>query len=240
MMDRVGPDQPVRQEVVLLTRPAGEQPHPVRTLRDVIASTVGMAATTAATLASVVEHTVTQAVARPVNATLDQVVPPVVQAIVDRLDLTELVLRRVDLGAVVTRALDEIDLTSIVIDRVDVNAIVEQADIEAIIDRVPVVELANYVVDEVDLPQIIRDSTSGIAGDAMNVLRRQGVGADRIVSKLGDRVVFRRKQRKVEVPGEPESVTARLRADQDGTAVGPTGSADAAADAADAADRSAI
>ena len=59
------------------------------------------------------------------------------------------------------------------------------------------------MIDEIDLPQIIRDSTSGIAGDAMNTVRRQGIGADRLVSRIGDKVVFRRHARKVDAPVQP-------------------------------------
>jgi hypothetical protein len=108
----------------------------------------------------------------------------------------------------VNSALDSLDLTQLVIDRVDIDAIVAEADIDSVIDRVPIIPLANYVIDEIDLPQIIRDSTSGIAGDAMNTVRRQGIGADRLVSRIGDKVVFRRKARRVDAPGQPESLEA--------------------------------
>lgn len=232
MMGGVDPDPPPRQEVVLMTRPAAPSPpDPLQTLREVVASTVGMATLTAATLAAVVERSVVTAVTAPVNAALDRVVPVIADAVLARVDLTGVVLRQVDLGEIVTRALDEIDLTAIVVDRVDIDRVVAQADMEAIIDRVPVVDLANYVVDEIDLPQIIRDSTSGIAGDAMNVVRRQGLGADRLVSGLADRIVFRRRGRKLEAPGEPESMGGRFRDDLAGPPTTEEASAPAGPDA---------
>ncbi len=215
-------DDPAR-EIVLVTRPAGPRaPNPVEALREVVSNSVGMAAYTASTLASLIEQTVSYAVETSVNAALDRVVPAIADAIIERLDLTDLVLEQVDLNRIITSALDGLDLTQLVIDRVDVNAIVAEADIDAVIDRVPIIPLADYVIEEIDLPQIIRDSTSGIAGDAMNTVRRQGVGADQVVSRIVDRIVLRRRQRKLDAPGSPESLAARSTDDSDRGSEGGT------------------
>lgn len=191
-------DQIARDEIVLMTRPAATDGPASHTLLTVLSSTVDLTVSTVMTVASVTGRSAARIVTAPVDALLDRVVPLVVSAVVERLDLTDLVLRNVDLGAVVTEALDDLDLTAIVLDRVDIDRVVAQADLDAIIDRIAVVDLANYVIDEIDLPQLIRDSTSGIAGDAMNAARRQAVGADRIVALVGDRLVFRRRQRRVD------------------------------------------
>ena len=53
----------------------------VETLREVLSSSVGMAAYTASTLASLVEQTVTYAVTSSVNAALDRLVPAVADAV---------------------------------------------------------------------------------------------------------------------------------------------------------------
>lgn len=199
---------PPHREVVIVTRPAvaAGPPHPIDTLREVFGNSIGMATYTASTMLSLVEQTITYAVTTSVNAALDRLVPAIADAIIERIDLTDVVIEQVDLNRIVTSALDSLDLTQLVIDRVDIDAIVAEADIDSVIDRVPIVPLANYVIDAIDLPQIIRDSTSGIAGDAVNTVRRQGVGADRLVSRMADRVVFRRHGRKVDAPGEPESL----------------------------------
>jgi hypothetical protein len=203
-----------RQEVVLVTRPAAPgPPNPIGTLKEVFSNSVGMATYTATTLASLLEQTVTYTITTSVNAALDRLVPVIADAIIERIDLTDIVIDQVDLNRIVNSALDSLDLTQLVIDRVDVNAIVAEADINAVIDRVPIIPLANYVIDEIDLPQIIRDSTSGIAGDAMNTVRRQGIGADELVSRLADRIVFRRHGRKVDAPGDPESLADRAARD---------------------------
>jgi hypothetical protein len=200
-----------RGEVILVTHPtAPRQPGPLETLKGVVANTVGMAGSTVSTMTSLIEQTVTTAVETSVNAALDRLVPSIADAIIERLDLNRIVLEQVDLNRIVNSALDTLDLTQLVIDRVDVNAIVAEADIDAVIDRVPIIPLANYVIDEIDLPQIIRDSTSGIAGDAMNTARRQSVGADNLVSRLADRVVLRRKGRNLDAPGDPHSLMGRF------------------------------
>ena len=72
----------------------------------------------------------------------------------------------------------------------------------------PIVGIAEYVIDEIDLPQIIRDSTSGVAGEALDSVRRQGVGADLLLAGLVDRIV-RRRSRDLESPAEPESLQER-------------------------------
>jgi hypothetical protein len=208
----------VHREVVLVTRPAAPgPPHPVNAVREILSSTFGQAAYTATTMVSLVEQTITYAVTTSVTAALDRLVPTIADVIIERIDLTDIVLDQVDLNRIVTRALDGLDLTELVLDRVDIDAIVAAADIEAVIDRVPIIPLANFVIDEIDLPQIIRDSTGGIATDAMSAVRVQGMGADQLVGRLADRMLLRRRQRKVDAPGEPESLLDRMQADIDGT-----------------------
>ena len=207
-----------RREVILVTRPAPPgPPNPVETLRDIAASTFGLATYTVSTFASMVEQTVTYTVTSAVNGALDRIVPALADAIMERLDLTQLVIDRVDLNRIVTQALDSLDLTQLVIDRVDIDEIVAQADIDAVIDRVPIIPLADYVIDEIDLPRIIRESTGGVATDAVNAVRVQGVGADQFVARLADKVILRRRRRKLDAPGEPESLLGRMSADLDGT-----------------------
>jgi hypothetical protein len=169
-------------------------------------------------------------VAGAAGAALDRVVPAVVDAVLARIDLTELVVSRVDLNRVVNDALDSLDLTQLVLDRVDIDAIVARADIEAVIDRVPIIPLANYVIEEIDLPQIIRESTGGVATDAVNSIRVQSVGADQIVSRMADKFLLRRRQRKVDAPGDPESIIGRLQ--DDATGSGPVDPVDPAGDGA--------
>jgi hypothetical protein len=170
---------------------------------------------------------------------LRALVPQVVAAVLDQLDLTALVLQRVNLDAVaasldvaavvervdVNRIAEQIDLQAIV-DRIDIDAIVARLDLDAIvatvdldaiatridmqaiIDRIDIVSLADEVIDGVDLPEIIRQSTGSVASEAARTVRMRGIEADELVSRLADRLLLRRRARRTDAPGEPESLAA--------------------------------
>jgi len=116
------------------------------------------------------------------NAVLDRVVPIVVRAVLDRVDLTQLI-----------------------IERVDVDRIIAEANLDEVIDRLPLVDVANYLIDEIDLPQIVRESTGGIASDAVNLLRMQSIDVDQALSRIVDTVLRRRTGRVSQAEGH-ESV----------------------------------
>lgn len=132
----------------------------------------------------------------------------VVEAALDSIDITEIVLQRVDLERVVDAALDELDLTALVAERVDIDALVAAVDLEPIIDRLPIVDIAEYVIEMVDLPAIIRTSTGGVASDAIDAVRLRSYATDIAVARIVDRVLPRR-GRDLEAPGEPESLSGR-------------------------------
>ena len=114
-----------------------------------------------------------------VNAALDAVVPPVVDAIISRINLTEVVL-----------------------DNVDIDHLVAAASMEPIIDRLPLVDLANYIIDEIDLSKIIRQSSGGIATDAVSSARVQAVEVDTMLTSIVDKLL-RRGQRDGQVLAPP-------------------------------------
>jgi hypothetical protein len=169
--------------------------------------------------------------ARRAWALLDDLVPFVVDAILDRIDLTQIVIDRVKL----TRVVDEVDIDEIVgrldlvsiiekvpidhilelvdIDgvvarvnldsimaRVDVNAIVDTVDIGAIISRVDLGKIASEVIDEIDLPEIIWESSSGMASETVVGVRMQGRAADERINRIVDRVLRRRRDRNTAAP----------------------------------------
>jgi hypothetical protein len=148
---------------------------------------------------------------------LDAVVAGVdVDAVVDRVDLTAVVLQRVDLEALVTAVLDRVDLTAVVLQRVDLDALVP-----AVIARVDLIGLAEEVIDGVDLPEIIRESTGSMASDAVRGARMQGIAADEAVGRAVDRLLLRRKSRHpAHVLGEPtghEALQGPTPPQRDGT-----------------------
>lgn len=176
---------PIR-DVVVISRidvPSGEGD--LRSaVADSIAGVVGLVGFTVHTTVNLTRAVASSAM----NGALDRVLPPIIDAVISRIDLTDVVLARVDLRAIVIRALDELDLTAIVVDRVDLDVIINQ---------IPIVEIADYVINEIDLPELIRESTGGVADSALNVARMQAADADAGISDVVNRILFRSRSRKV-------------------------------------------
>jgi hypothetical protein len=125
------------------------------------------------------------------NRIIAAVVPPVVNQVLDSLDLTALVRERVDIDMLVSA--------------VDLAAIVDRVDLDAIVDRVDVVSLAEEVVNGIDLPEIIRQSTGTMASEVVRDARMQSIVADVAIARLVDRIIHRRRARRTDAPGEAES-----------------------------------
>jgi hypothetical protein len=87
--------------------------------------------------------------------------------------------------------LDELDLNALIRERVDIDAIAADLDIEAVINRVDLITLADRVIDGVDLPAIIRDSTNSMTAEVMTDVRTQGERADDMVAGIVDRMLGR-------------------------------------------------
>jgi hypothetical protein len=144
---------------------------------------------------------------------LDAVVARVdLDAVVDRLDL-DAVVARVDLAAIVDRidveaVASRIDLDRLVegldlqaiVDRLDLDAaaarldadlVVERVDLDAILRRIDVIGIAQSVIDAIDLPEIVRESTGALSSDAVRAVRAEGRRADDRVTGLVDRLLRR-------------------------------------------------
>lgn len=163
-------------------------------------------------------------VMREFSRALDGLVPMVVTAVLDRLDLTELVRERVDIDALVAgvdldaaaagldvaAVLDRLDLTELVRERVDLDALVAGVNLEAIVRRIDLVGLAEEVIAEVDLPEIIRESTGSVASDTIRGVRMQGISGDEALSRAVHRLRLRRGRRDTAaMPPEPPSPAGR-------------------------------
>lgn len=128
---------------------------------------------------------------------LDALVAEVdVDAVAARLDL-DTVAARLDIDAVVHR----LDLTGIVVERVDLDAVVSAADldaaaaridIDAIIARIDLAGLAQEVIAEIDLPEIIRESTGSVASETVRGVRMRSISGDDAVGRVVDRLRHRR------------------------------------------------
>jgi hypothetical protein len=117
-----------------------------------------------------------------------------VERIIDRVDV-EKIVGKVDIDGIAARLelapiLARVDVDAVV-QRVDVDAVVQRVDVDAVIRRVDLVGLADTVIDGVDLPAIIRESTGTMSTEAVNGVRSQGMRADDAVAGFVGRVLRR-------------------------------------------------
>jgi len=122
-------------------------------------------------------------------------------AIVATVDL-DAAVARVDIGAVIGR----VDLDAIVA-TVDLDGAVARVDLDAIIDRIDVIGIVEEVLDVIDLPAIIRDSTGSMASETVRGARMTSITADDAISRAVDRALFRRRKARAVLPsnGTPGS-----------------------------------
>jgi hypothetical protein len=151
-------------------------------------------------IAAIVDRIDIDAIAKRID--LDAIVERIdIDAIVSRVDL-DAIVDRVEIDAIAKR----IDLDAIV-ERIDIDAIVSRVDVDAIVDRMDIVGLAEEVVNGIDLPEIIRESTGSMASEVVRDARMQSIEADLVIARLVDRLIRRRRARRTDAPGEPESLT---------------------------------
>jgi hypothetical protein len=136
-----------------------------------------------------------------------------IDKVLDRLDLNELVERRVDLDRLaahldIDKVLDRLDLDELIERRVDIDRIAADLELDPIVNRLDLIGLAEYVVDGIDLPQIIRASTGSVASEGLREVRTRSMDADQALAHLVDRMLPRRRA----------SRDGRLRADENGSA----------------------
>ena len=125
------------------------------------------------------------------NAVLDGVDLQAVLARVDpnnvvsRVDL-DIVLSRIDLNEVASR----IDVDAI-LQRVEPDAVVARVDLDALVERLDLAALARQVIDAIDLPEVLRQSSGAVSSQAARVVRAEGMQADDSVARFVDRVLRR-------------------------------------------------
>lgn len=122
-----------------------------------------------------------------VNALMEQVD---VDRLLGRIDVNQL-LDRVD----VDRLLDRVDVTEL-LDRVDVDALFARADVDALLSRVDIDALLervdiDAVMKRVEVGNVLSRGTGEVAGSALDLARRQGVGLDVVLSRTVNRLIGR-------------------------------------------------
>ena len=119
-----------------------------------------------------------------------------VELVVSALDVNAL-LDLVDLNAV----LDQVDINQ-VLDRIDLDRLLERIDLNDIVKRIDVEALVN----QTDLGAVIAASSSGIAGDVLDVVRSQTVGLDEFIACWIGRL---RRRPYTGLPGPPDRLRAK-------------------------------
>jgi hypothetical protein len=94
------------------------------------------------------------------------------QAVTER--AVELVMSALDVNAL----LDQVDLNK-VLDRIDLDRLLERIDLNDIVKRIDVEAL----VEQTDLGAVIAASSSGVAGEVLDVVRSQAVGLDEFIAR---------------------------------------------------------
>src|SRR4051794_21731205 len=139
---------------------------------------------------------------------LDAVIEKVdIARVIDRVDLDE-VVSRVDLdravdGVDLDRIIDKVDIDRVldrvdldeVVSRVDLDRAVDGVDLDRIIARADVVAIARYVVEQLDIPDLIRTSTGSVTTEMVRGGRGQSADADRAAERDVDRLLRRHGRR---------------------------------------------
>jgi hypothetical protein len=115
-------------------------------------------------------------------ATVSRLLPEMIDAAIARLDLPALIGR-----LPLDEMLNEVDLNSILA-RIDVESLLQRVDIDALLRKV-------------DIGAIVLGSTGTVTTEAVDASRGLAVRADTLVSRVTDRVLFRRGGRRLGVDG---------------------------------------
>ena len=123
-----------------------------------------------------------------------------VDEIIGRVDVNSL-LGKVDVNALLDRVdvdslLDRVDVDAL-LDRVDVDALLQRADVDGLMDRVDVDRLLQRVditgiVRRAQVDALVSATAGGLGNRMLDLIRRQLVGLDIIITRVVDRVLHRR------------------------------------------------
>lgn len=146
-----------------------------------------------------------------------EVVGRVTPAVVDAVDLDS-ILDAIDVDAIVARVdvpalLERVDLDHL-LERIDLDALIAGVDLDALLGELDL----NAIVDRLDVDALIANtemgavivrSTGGVAAEALDAVRSQGVSIDSVIARLANRLLRRDPQ---DVPDGPPLLVPGRRA----------------------------
>jgi hypothetical protein len=123
-----------------------------------------------------------------------------VSEMIDRVDVDEMI-RRVDVDEIIRRVdiaevLRRVDINALM-EQVDINELMKRVDIEALINRVDINQLMDNVdidgiVERTEIGSLVVRSTTGVATEALDAVRRGTVGVDTTLTRVVNRVLRRK------------------------------------------------
>jgi hypothetical protein len=128
-----------------------------------------------------------------------RLLPEVTGAVLDQLDLTQLVIDHLDID----KLINAVDLDR-VIERVDIDGIVRRVDLDGIIGRVDMVAIADQLIEDIDVPELIRESTNAVTSETVRSVRMRSAEADMLLRRAVDRLLFRKEAPRTDVQGPAE------------------------------------
>ena len=106
----------------------------------------------------------------------------------------ELAVSALDVNAL----LDRVDINRL-LDRVNINRLLDRVNIDRLLDRVDI----GTLVEQTDLGAVIARSSSGVASDALDMVRSQTVGLDEFIARWIGRL---RRRPYTGPPGPPDGL----------------------------------
>ena len=99
-------------------------------------------------------------------------------AVMDQLDATDLALEHVDIQRIaetvdINPLVDRLDMDRLT-DRIDIDALVARLDIGALIGRLDIAAIAADVIDQLDIPDLIREVTAETTSESVRNVRLRG------------------------------------------------------------------
>ncbi|HEX5861921.1 MAG TPA: hypothetical protein VFY58_08770 [Nocardioides sp.] len=74
-----------------------------------------------------------------------------------------------------------------------VDEVLRRVDLDAVIARLDLARLSEEIIASVDLPEIIRESTSAVSNEAVREVRMRGISGDEAVGRAMERLLPRRR-----------------------------------------------
>jgi len=104
----------------------------------------------------------------------------------------------------VAAVIDRVDLDAVAA-RLDADRVVARVDLDAVVARLDLVGIAQTVIDAIDLPEIVRESTGALSSDAVRAVRVETRRADDRIAGVLDRLLRRSQQNPPDGPPTAEA-----------------------------------